>query len=136
MDAFSNYSHALASLGGFALLLIVLGALSTMGRSAENRCACGQVKRDYADPAYRRGRAFLNAVEAAGPFIAATLGAVLVGAAPFWVNLFAALFLAARVAVAIVHIGTTVEALRSAVWSIATLCTAALAVLAILGAFQ
>lgn len=136
MDGFTQYSHALASLGGFSLLLIVLGALSTIGRNAENRCACGQVKRDYGDVVYRRGRAFMNAIEAAGPFIAATLAAVLVGASPFWVNLCASLFLIARVGVAVVHIGTTQQALRSLVWSVATLSVVALSVLAILGAFQ
>lgn len=135
MDAFSDYSHALASLGGFALLVIVLSALSTLGRTAENRCACGQVKRDYGDVAYRRGRAFLNAVEAAGPFIAATVAAIMVGAAPFWVNLFATLFLVAQIAMAVVHIATTQQALRSACWSVATLSTVALAGLAIMGAF-
>lgn len=136
MTDFTQYSHALASLGSFALLLIVLGGLSTIGRTAENRCACGQVKRDYSDVAYRRGRAFMNAVEAAGPFIAATLAAILVGAAPFWVNLFASIFLVARVGVAAVHVGTTHQGLRSAVWAVATLSVVALSITAILGAFQ
>lgn len=136
MDQFAAYSHSFASLAGFAVLVLVLGALSTIGRNAENRCACGQVKRDYSDVVYRRGRAFLNAQEAAAPFVAATLAAVFVGAAPFWVNLFASVFLIARIAVAFVHIGTTNQPLRSAVWAIGLLCTLALAVMAIKGAFS
>lgn len=132
---FEAYSHALASLAGFGLLIVILSMISTTGRTAENRCDCGLVKRDYADPGYRRGRAFANAIEIAGPFIAVTLAAVMVGAAPFWVNLLASVFLASRVGVAAVHIGTTYQALRSAIWMIGTLCVLALGVIAIWGAF-
>jgi len=134
MEAFAAYNHALASLGGFALLMIVLGMVSTVGRTAENRCACGQVKRNYEDVAYRRGRAFMNAIEATGPFIAALLGAMFVGASPFWVNLFASVFLLGRIATAVVHIGTTNEPLRSATWMVGLICTICLAVMTISGA--
>lgn len=134
MEEFAIYSHALAGLAGFALLLVVLAAVSTIGRTADNRCACGTVKRDYADVVYRRGRAFANAQEAAGPFIAATLAAILVGAAPFWVNLLATLFFVSRIAVAVVHIATTNQILRSAVWAIGTLCSVALGLMAFFGA--
>lgn len=130
-----TYGHALASLAGFAILMMVLAALSTVGRSADNRCACGHVKRNYADPAYRRGRAFMNAIEIAVPFVAASFAAILVGAAPFWVNLFTSVFLVARIAMAVVHIGTEIQPLRSAAWVLGTLCVLALAVLAIGGAF-
>lgn len=58
MEQFDAYSHAIASLALWALMSLVLGALSTIGRTAENRCACGQPKRDYSDVVYRRGRAF------------------------------------------------------------------------------
>lgn len=135
MDGFEVYSHALAALSGFALLMIVLGALSTVGRSADNRCACGQVKRDYSDPAYRRGRAFANAIEIAGPFAMATLVAILTGSNPFWVNLFASVFLLTRIAMAIVHIRTEIQPLRSVFWAIGTVCVAALAVIGLIGAF-
>ncbi len=134
MQAFDAYSHALASFGGFALLLIVLSALSTIGRNAENRTASGAVKRDYDDVVYRRGRAFMNAVEAGTPFVAATLGAILVGASPFFVNLLATVFLLARVATAFVHIRTTNQTLRSATWAVGVICVVILAVMTILGA--
>ena len=135
MDGFEVYSQALASLSGFAVLMIVLGALSTVGRSADNRCDCGQVKRDYSDPAYRRGRAFANAIEIAGPFAMATLVAILTGGNPFWVNLFASVFLLARIAMAVVHIRTEIQPLRSVFWAIGTVCVTALAVIGVIGAF-
>lgn len=132
---FEPYGHALASLAGFALLMMILGALSTVGRTPENRCACGQVKRDYSDPAYRRGRAFMNAIEIAGPFAMATLAAILTGASPFWVNLLASLFLLSRVVTAAVHVGTENQPLRSATWSVGTLCVLLLAFMGLVGAF-
>lgn len=135
MDVFDAYSHALASLAGLSILMLVLSALSTVGRSAENRTQSGAVIRNYSDPTYRRGRAFVNAIESAGPFIAATLAAILVGANPFWVNLLASLFLASRIAVAIVHIGTEIQWLRSAIWAVATLCILILGIMGIVGAF-
>ncbi|MCR8826464.1 MAPEG family protein [Pseudosulfitobacter koreensis] len=129
------YAHAIASLGGYAILMFVLTALSAAGRSDDERALCGQVKRDYANPTYRKARAHANAVESAGPFIAAVLAAILMGANPFWVNLFASVFLAARVVMAFVHIGTTNQPMRSLFWSISMLCVLAMAVMAIWGAF-
>ncbi len=129
------YSHAIASLGGYAVLMIVLTGLSASGRTDEMRCDCGQVKRDYANAMYRKGRAHANAVESAGPFIAAVVAAIMMGAAPFWVNLFASVFLAARIVMACVHIGTTNQPMRSLFWAISMVCVLALAVMAIWGAF-
>lgn len=135
MEIFDPYSHALAALAGYAILMMVLGALSTMGRSAENRCDCGQVKRDYSDPAYRRGRAFLNAIEMSGPFTMATLAAILTGGTAFWVNLLAAMFLLARIIMAVVHIKTENQPMRSTFWSVSAVCVAALALIGLFGAF-
>lgn len=135
MEQFDAYSQALASLSGFALLILVLGAMSTGGRSADNRCDCGLVKRDYSDPVYRRGRAFMNAIEMAGPFAMATLAAILIGASPFWVNLFASVFLLSRIAMAFVHIRTENQTMRSAFWAVGTICVAALTISGMVGAF-
>lgn len=135
MEAFDAYGHALAAMGGYALVMMVLGAMSTTGRTPENRCACGQPKRDYDDVVYRRGRAFMNSVESVGPFVAAVMAAMLTGGSPFWVNLLASIFLLARIATAFVHIGTTNQAMRSATWGVGTLCVAGLALIGIVGAF-
>ncbi len=133
-DVFAPYGHALASLGGWALLMLVLSFVSIIG-SPKVRTQSGQPARDYADPYYRRARAFQNAVEIAGPFVAATVAAILTGASPFWVNLLASVFLVSRIAMVVVHIGTQLQPLRSICWMVGYVCCAALAVLAILGAF-
>lgn len=116
-------------------MVSVLGALSTRGRSAENRCDCGKPKRNYDDPVYRSERAFMNAVETSGPFISVAVAAVLLGASPFWVNLFASVFIVARLAMAFVHIRTTNQPMRSAFFLVGLICLLALAILALAAAF-
>ena len=135
MAGFEAYGHAVVALALWAILCLVLGMLSTVGRTAENTCACGSPKRDYSNVVYRRGRAFANAIEISGPFIGATLAAMMAGADPFWVNIFASVFIASRIAVAVVHIGTRIEPLRSVVWMIGLICVLALAIMAIVAVF-
>ncbi|MGC1495156.1 MAG: MAPEG family protein [Sulfitobacter sp.] len=135
MEQFSDYSHAIASIALWSLLVIVLAGLSTKGRTSEGRCDCGKPKRNYADPVYRRERAFMNAVEGGGPFIGATLAAMLAGASPFAVNLLASLYLVFRIAMAIVHVRTENQKLRSASFAAGLLCTVGLAVMAVIAAF-
>ncbi|MEM8579473.1 MAG: MAPEG family protein [Pseudomonadota bacterium] len=135
MEFFEPYSHALAAMSGYALLMFVLTYLSVFGRGEDMRTASGAVKRDYANPMYRRGRAHANAVETAGPFLLATCAGILTGAAPFWVNALASTFLVARILMALVHIGTTNQPARSAFWGISIVCVLALAVLGLLAAF-
>jgi len=135
MENFDAYSHALASLGGFALLISILGMVSGRGRTADNRCDCGQPKRNYDNVVYRSNRAFMNAIESAGPFIAALMAAMLTGGAPLWVNIFATVFLVARIATAFVHVRTTNQGLRSATWVVGLVCILSLIVIGIVGAF-
>lgn len=133
-ELFAPYAHALAALGGWAIVMLVLIPVSAAGKPRA-KTESGHPVRDYADPAYRRSRAFANAIEITGPFIAATVGAIMVGASPFWVNVFASVFLASRIAMAIVHVATEIQPLRSVCWIIGLLCCIGLAVLAIVGAF-
>jgi uncharacterized MAPEG superfamily protein len=135
MEAFAAYSHAITSLALWALLMSVLGALSTRGRSPENRCDCGKPKRNYDDPWYRSERAFMNAVETSGPFIGATVAAILIGASPFWVNLFASAFIVARLAMAFVHIRTTHQPARSLCFVAGLICILALIIMTVVAAF-
>ncbi len=130
METFTAYSHAIAALAIWALMSVVLAGLSTIGRTDEDRCACGKPRRDYANPVYRRERAFANAVEVSGPFIAATLAAILAGAAPFMVNLLASVFIVSRIAMAYVHIRTENQAARSICFMIGWLCMIILALMA------
>jgi len=131
---FNPYSHALAALALWAILMTILGMLSVIG-APKARTESGLPVRDYSDPAYRRHRAFQNAIETTGPFVAATLAAILTGGSPFWVNLLASVFLAARIAIAAVHIRTEIQPLRSAFWAVGLLCMLALALIAVFGAF-
>lgn len=134
MEIFAAYSHTIVSLALWSVLIMVLGALSTVGRSAENRCDCGKPRRDYGDAVYRRERAFMNAIETSGPFIAASVAAMLAGASPFWVNVLASVFVVARLAMAVVHIRTTNQPMRSAFFGIGLFCVLGLAVIAIFAA--
>ncbi|KIT15811.1 MAPEG family protein [Jannaschia aquimarina] len=128
------YSHALAAMAGWAILMVVLTIFSVAG-TPKARTESGHPVRDYSDPAYRRHRALQNAMETTGPFLAALLAAMLTGAAPFWVNLFASVFLVARIAMAVIHIATEIQPLRSAAWMVASICVLALALMAGWAAF-
>ena len=131
MEIFEAYSHAIASLALWALLCLILGAMSTQGRNADNRCECGQPKRDYSNVVYRRGRAFANAIEMNGPFIAATVAGILAGASPFAVNLLASVFIVSRIAMAVVHIKTENQPMRSATWAIGMFAVFIMALMAV-----
>lgn len=131
MEPFAAYGHAIMSLALWSVLSIILGMIATRGKTTENTCACGNPKRDYSNVVYRRGRAFANAMEMSGPFVGATIAAILAGSDPFWVNLLASVFLVSRIAVAVVHIRTEVQPLRSAVWMIGLICVLALVGMAV-----
>ena len=135
MEAFDAYSHAIASLALWPFIQIVLSMLSNVGLSAENRTDNGMPKRDYADPAYRRSRAFGNAIEMSGPFIAATVAAILAGASPFMVNVLASVFVVSRIVTAVVHIRTENQMMRSLTWMVGLICVVILAIMAVLAAF-
>jgi uncharacterized MAPEG superfamily protein len=134
MEIFDAYSHAIASLAIWALVSIVLSMIATRGLTAENRCDCGKPKRDYSNIVYRRDRAFANAMEITGPFVAVMVAAILAGAAPFWVNVLASVFLVSRIAMAAVHIRTENQPLRSVTWMFGFFSVIALAIMAIVAA--
>ncbi len=128
------YGHALVALAGWAVLMPVLAILAVATPYGE-RTPSGHPVRNYDDRGYRAHRAQMNAIEAAGPFVAATAAAILAGAPPFWVNLLASAFLVARIATAAVHVGTVNQTARSATWAVGLLCTLGLAILAAWSAF-
>ena len=136
MEYLSAYSHAIAALALWSLIASALVPVSVQMRAGGQTCDCGKPKRDYSDRGYRAERALMNAVEASGPFIAATVAAILADASPFWVNLLASLFIVARIAMACVQIGTTNGTLRSACWAVGMLCSIALALIALVAAFS
>jgi len=134
MEAFSAYSHAIVSLALWSILLIILNFVAVPGKTPENTTASGNPKRDYGNVVYRRGRAQANAMEMSGPFIGATVAAMLAGADPFWVNTLASVFLVSRVAMAVIHIGTQIQPLRSVAWMVGLICVVSLSVMAVAAA--
>jgi len=135
MEQFAAYGHAIASLAIWALIVTALMGLSTRGRNAEDRAVCGKPKRNYDNQWYRSERALMNAVEMSGPFIGATVAAILAGASPFWVNVLAAVFVVSRIATAVVHIWTTNQPMRSLFWAVSFFIVLAMAILALIGVF-
>lgn len=131
---FAPYSHAMAALAGWALLMMAAAVLS-VAKAPRERTPSGLPVRDYADPGYRAHRALGNAMEAAGPFVAATVAAILAGASPFWVNLLASVFLVARVAMLAIHVGTENQPARSATWAVGMICVLGLVLMALWSAF-
>ena len=118
LEQFDAYSHAILAMALWGVLLLVLSGFSLKGRKAADMTETGLPKRDYSNPVYRQHRAYQNALETSGAFLAVTIAAILAGASPFWVNLLASIFIVSRIAMAVVHIGTTNEGLRSACYGI------------------
>lgn len=138
MEPFAAYSHAIMSLAVFAILGLVLGPVSAARKAGEGVEAGAMPVPDYSSATYRLSRAYMNAVELCGMFTAVTVAAILAGAIPFWVNLLTLVFLASRVAVAVVHIGGFGKAnrgTRSFIFIVGWACCIALALLAIIAAY-
>ena len=138
MEPMLAYSHALVSIAGMVLIWAVLSPLSAIKKESAGAEAGGAPPEDYANPAYRWFRAYMNLTETMPSFLGAVGAAILAGAAPFWVNLLASIFFLSRIAVAIVHIrgiGKKSGGLRSIVYTVGWACCIALAVLAIIAVF-
>jgi uncharacterized MAPEG superfamily protein len=129
------YAPTVVVLALWGILTFVLSIVAVVGKPRAS-CACGQPARDYSDPTYRRHRAFQNALEATPFFLSATLAAIVIGAVPFWVNLLAVVFLIARLCTAGVHVGTTIQPLRSIFWTVGVICCLGLAGLAVVAALS
>lgn len=107
MEQFAAYSHALAALIGFAVIVLALSPFSALAKQKAGLEPGATPVANYADKAYRLNRAYLNGCETLPAYLTVTLVAILAGASPFWVNLLAALVLVARVLMVIVHITGT-----------------------------
>ncbi|MEM6939832.1 MAG: MAPEG family protein [Pseudomonadota bacterium] len=114
MTPFEAYGPAICVLAIWGLMMIGLSMLSTRGLRPEDRSESGHPKRDYSNPAYRRHRAFQNAIETSPAFLSTALAAILAGTSPILVNILAGVFLISRIVMAVVHIQTENQPLRSA----------------------
>ncbi|KUJ76770.1 hypothetical protein AVO45_09690 [Ruegeria marisrubri] len=138
MQLVAEYTHAIASLVIFALLVLALSPFSALAKQGRGLAPGATPEQDYSDKAYRLNRAYLNGTETLPAFLAVTLAAILLGANPFWVNLLASLALVARVAMLIVHlrgIGKPHSGLRSVFYVAGWACMVGLAILALVAAF-
>lgn len=138
MEQFTEYGHALASVALFALIALFLGPwIGTLRANAG--LAPGEMPRaDYRDRTYRIARSYQNTVEMVGVFGAVVAAAVLAGAAPFWVNLFASIALLARIAMIFVHIqgiGMPERGPRSLLFGLGWLMMVLIALIALVAAF-
>lgn len=135
MEAFDAYGHAVASLALWGLWMIALSMISTSGKTPKDRSESGLPKRDYSNEAYRRHRAFQNAIETSPAFLTTTLAAILAGASPVSVNWLASLFVVSRLVMAFVHIRTENQPMRSAAFGFGWLMIVLMAVLALYTVF-
>lgn len=134
MDTFAEYGHAIASLALFTIMVMVMSPISSLRKSGAGLAAGATPENAYDDPVYRWNRAYLNACEAIGAFAACTAAAILSGASPFWVNLFASVFLLSRLVHAFVHvrgIGAMNQGPRTFAYVVGWACCLALSVLAV-----
>ncbi len=104
MEVFSPYAHAIASVAIFAIITLALSPAAGVARNRAGVAAGAMPPADYSNRDFRICRAYQNATENIGILAAVVLAAVLAGASPFWVNLFASLSVVFRLAMVYVHI--------------------------------
>ncbi|MFD3189289.1 MAPEG family protein [Sedimentitalea sp. HM32M-2] len=134
METFTAYSHALASLVLFALIVLILSPLSAIQKQKAGLAPGATPPGDYGDMAYRLNRAYLNGTETLPAFLTVTAVAILAGASVFWVNLLASLVLVSRVLMLIFHLrgmGSPYNGPRTFSYVAGWACLAVLGVLAL-----
>lgn len=139
MEQFAAYGHAIVSLAGISLLILLLSPVSAMRKTSTGLAPGAQPEADYANATYRWHRCYANLTETVGVFAAVTVAAILAGASPFWVNLLASVFVLVRIALAFIHIrgiGKPNMSVRSYTYVIGWLICILLAVMAIYEVFK
>ncbi len=138
MEAFTAYSHALASVALFAVIVMLLSPLSAVKKGGKGLAPGAEPPQDYSDPVYRMHRAFQNGADTLGIFVAVTGVAILTGVSPFWVNLLASLVFVSRVIMLVIHlrgVGSPHNGPRSFAYVAGWLCMMILAILGLVAAF-
>jgi uncharacterized MAPEG superfamily protein len=134
METFASYHTALVAVAGVALITLAQSAHVNVVRARNKLAPDAALPSDYADPVFRVVRTFLNSTESLPTFAAAVFAAVLLGAAPFWINLLAALHLLFRLAywpIYVSGVGAPAAGLRSFTWAAGWTVNVAIAVIAI-----
>lgn len=104
MEQFQAYGHAIVAMAGTGIFGLLISPLSALRKTAVDLAPGAEPAQDYSSEVYRWHRAYQNLAETMGFFVACTVAAILAGASPFWVNLFASVFFVSRLVVAFVHI--------------------------------
>lgn len=104
MEQFAEYSHAIAALAFIVLIQLALSPAAGLSRNNSGKSAGAMPDPDYSDVKFRICRAYQNSAEMSGAFAGAILAAVLAGAPPLWINLFASLAVISRLVMVYVHI--------------------------------
>ncbi|MFA3917578.1 MAPEG family protein [Ruegeria hyattellae] len=138
METVLAYSHAIASLVIFTVILLVMSPLTALAKQAKGLAPGATPEQDYGDRAYRLNRAYLNGTETLPAFLTVVVAAILAGASPFWVNLLASLALVSRLLMLFIHIkglGAPNTSLRSFAYVGGWLCMILIGLLALVKLF-
>ena len=138
MEVYAEYSHAIAALVIFTLIILFLSPFSALAKAGKGLAPGATPDQDYADKAYRLNRAYLNGAETLPAFLTVTIAAILLGTSPFWVNLLASVALVARLVMLVVHlrgIGSPHSGLRSIFYVLGWACMLVLGLMALVAAF-
>ncbi|GAB5436461.1 MAPEG family protein [Falsiruegeria mediterranea] len=138
MEGFAEYSHAIASLVLFTLVVLALSPFSALAKAGKGLAPGATPEQDYSDNAYRLNRAYLNGTETLPAFVAVTVAAMLAGASPFWVNLLASVVLVSRIIMLVIHlrgIGQPNNGPRSVFYVLGWACMVALGIMALVAVF-
>ncbi|WP_299945027.1 MAPEG family protein [uncultured Ruegeria sp.] len=138
MEVYAEYSHAIASLVIFTLIILFMSPFSALAKAGKGLAPGATPEQDYADKAYRLNRAYLNGTETLPAFLTVTVAAILLGGSPFWVNLLASLALLARIVMLVIHlrgIGQPHSGLRSVTYVVGWACMVILGLIALVAAF-
>ncbi|MCG7519114.1 MAPEG family protein [Ruegeria sp. Ofav3-42] len=137
MEVFSAYSHAIASLVIFTVIILFLSPFSALAKAGKGLAPGATPDQDYSDKAYRLNRAYLNGTETLPAYLTVTVAAILLGASPFWVNLLASVALVSRIVMLVIHmrgIGKPHSGLRSVFYVIGWACMVLMGVMALVAA--
>ena len=104
MEIFAPYGHALLAIAAVAGMQLLMGPLSALKKLTSGLAPGATPAADYGDSTYRMHRAYANLTESLGTFAAVTVAAMLAGGTPYWVNLFASVFLLMRVVMLLIHV--------------------------------
>jgi len=138
MEQFSAYGHALISVAAYAVLTMMLNAVTGIRKGSSNMAPGQHYEADYDNLDYRIDRAYMNSMELMGIYAAATFAAILAGANPFWTNLFASAVLLFRLAYTFAYfqkIGTGYGGLRTILLVLSAICIIAMAILTAIAVF-